>query len=317
MRILWEEGETSGATGGTETPASTAAPSAPSGDAESPPAFAGIEDEGPPDENIAATEEAAAAPETAETNAEKTETPAPAAPALPLALMERAFKLGMDAAEISEFPSAKELELTLKAIERRAPKPEAKKEDSAAQPGDEVKIDEIPDLDPNEYEKPLVEGWSKLKGLVKTLHTELQAVRAESVQRAQAEAVEWFEGQITALGAEGEGLFGKGHGRELKADGTELANREKLWGALQTLRAGYANRREKPPAQTELFKQAYRLAFGDSIAQNARKQVAQHLTTRKKTFLAPPTQRTSGNSIPPEQKAVLSVSEKLQAIKAR
>lgn len=323
MRILWEADEASGATGGggaEAAPATSAPASTPGVASDNIPVFADVQDEGDPDapaeKPVEAPVQTQAGDEKKPDEAAKEKAPETEVPVVSFSpqLIARAVRAGLDDVELSEFESAKELERFVARLERRSDK---KTENSAAQPGDDVKVDEIPDLDPKEYEESLVKGWSTLKGMVKSLHAELQSVRAETQRRASEEAYEWFDGQITTLGAEGEGLFGKGRGMELKAEGAELANREKLWGAVKFLQDSYVEKGMRPPHKNELFKQAYRLAFGDYIAQHARKQVAQHLDTRKKAFLSPPSQRNGSASVPPEQKAVVSVQEKLNAIRAR
>lgn len=256
------------------------------------------------------------AADTAESEPVAAETPpdalpeAAAAPVLSTALVAQAACAGLDIADISECASDAELQRMVRAVERRAPK-----EDSGGKkPADEPQLEEIPELtDPELYGEPLTQWGKSVRDHVLALRSAVAEMRQAHQERESAAYVEWFDGQLGGLehGAE---LFGSGPGTDLQAGSKPLANREKLWNALATIRRGHAGRAEPPRAA--LLKQAYQMAFGGDLARIKQDKLGQHLVQRRGQFTLPPSQRTAGTSLGGESAAIAKV-DKFLAEKAK
>ncbi len=258
----------------------------------------------PPPQETASDE---AAPEEAGDKPAKSDAPATT---FSPALIAKAARLGVSDEELAEIESPAELERYVKNIERRSQKPEDKK-DSTVQRGDEVKVEDIPDLNPEEYDEVIVKGWKAMKGIISQLNGQNKSMRETHRQREAEEYATWFDGQLTAL-PEGEAVFGKGRGDELDAKSEHFVNRDKLWRALSRLEQGHLARGEKMPSRNELLKQAHRLAFGENIAAAARRDLASHLQKRKGQQTLPPTQRNGLDGRSSDEKAKSSIARMLK-----
>lgn len=241
---------------------------------------------------------------------------APVAPAtsqavMTPALIAQAVRAGMEVEEIADWgDDAKGLERAVRQLTRyQTAQP---KKDSGVQHADEAEAEEIPDLDPKEYDEPIVKGWTAMKGMIRRQEQALQQLHGAMRQREAESWNDWFDGQVDALGDESAELFGKGRGTQLSNTSTEFSNRGKLWDAVKRNMAG-----RSAHERDEVFKQAYRAAFGENIEKAARQKIAANLTARRKTFTNPPSQRTSANSLSSTQRAEMAVAEKLRAINSR
>lgn len=121
-------------------------------------------------------------------------TPA-AKPEIPDELLERAVKAGMSMKNARKFPDAESLSEAITLLGGA----EGGGDGNGAEEGGEKKsaideaLEQIPDLDPEEYDESLVNTVKSLKDIVRTQAQQLEAL-------SQSKAGTWIEDQINTLG---------------------------------------------------------------------------------------------------------------------
>lgn len=252
-----------------------------------------------------------------ETPAEPEKPAAPEKTPITTALLGRAFRAGMTEDEISEFEDGAGLERALKMIERRS----APKEDSAAKASEDEKIEEIADL-PEEgddaFDAKITKPWKVMKSRIARLEQRNQELRKLVSERAHQQETDWFDNRLSALGTEGEGLFGKGGYDDLDPKSAQMTNRQKLWEAVGRLRSGYFQRKEALPPRNKLFEQAYRMEFGENIKQAEKAKILAAAHQRSSQFTNRPTNRTTENEMPKgQERAVKAVEKRMAELKRK
>jgi len=240
-----------------------------------------------------------------------------------VALLARAKALGFSDEQAQKFAQAGLLDETLTfadkrfaAIGREEPEeePEGKAGVAAAVKSVEAPvISEIPDLNPDEYDEPLVKGFAAMKALAAQLaeyRTTVEKVVDTAASRERDTLVRWFDDQVTALPAEYTETFGKGPGIKLAEKGPEFTNRGKLLKGMAALAAGLDQTGQDLPPQEELFQRALRMEFGDLIVTNTRKAISAQLNKRAGQQIARPTHKIARDDTrTPRQRAIAAVKQ--------
>lgn len=276
-----------------------------------------IEDEGEHDETPAKPE-----PEIREELEEEPEKQAQnktaASPSSPSrTTLAKAVRLGMEDDEIADYDTEADLLKAIKLVERR----KAVSEDSgeqkkpAAPDVKRIKIDDISDLNAEKYDDDIVKVFGALKGLAKQ-----ESERADRLEKQIEQLVEVHQhSSQTALhnrfdsaveGLRKSDLFGEGVVDDLEDD-THRANRVKLFQAREDLVQGMRKRGEKVPSEKKLVEKAYRMAFGETIKADVRKDFAGNVQKRSNMITRPPTQRHGADAADSTGRAVKSVAAKL------
>lgn len=116
------------------------------------------------------------------------------APKVTDAQIERAIKLGISFADArSADPGF--LDRACDALEAKTSGNADAEENGEADAAGEVEVPEIPDLDPEEFDETLVQGWSAMKTLI-TQQSELIK------NLSQGNKTSWFDSQVGALGVD-------------------------------------------------------------------------------------------------------------------
>lgn len=96
---------------------------------------------------------------------------------------------------------------------------------------------------------------------------------------------------VKSLGPEWNGVFGSGNKPNPEAMKT-------LEESVQTIRAGYAARHKRVPADGELMKMALNASFGDKTTEIARNKFTDKMSSRQAQILSRPGTRTTSNGNP-------------------
>lgn len=244
-------------------------------------------------------------------------------------LFRIAENAGISRAEAEAFGSAKALERALLIIMER-------EERAAAQTGRQETqrppvqtpqdiIDKLkfkPAWKPDGLDPELVQTVDALNAhygdLAVQQYNEITALKQAMgflVQKANEDAaasvVQEFESFVSGLGSNYEGLFGKGHGRDLDPRGKEYGNRVKLLQKADTFAAGYRARNQRVPDPRTLYQEALHAVFGNEIKQTARRELAEKVQRRQGQALSRPTHRHNG-AIDPTQAAIAAVAEEMR-----
>ncbi len=128
---------------------------------------------------------------------------------------------------------------------------------------------------------------------VAQLSERFQALEQFRLQ-AEGERIEQeFDGLFNSVGAEYADAFGKGTGRELRADSKELQTRKELVQEMFALRDADERFGRPPMTNKQLFNRALAVRFFDKSKDLAVKQVKAEVAQRKSQSVAKPTQRRS------------------------
>ena len=249
-------------------------------------------DSGSEEEAAAETEEAEGDSPAAKAEAEVVAEPEEdAGDEIPDELWEQAEALGWEEDEIKDFSTVSELKkavtLAAKAAARAAPAKavvEVKQEAKV-----ETAEDDIPDLDPEEYDEKTVKGWKAMKARVK-------AAEEQNAQLAQEQKERAFRELRTRM---------RGFCDEVKEDYGEinLPKEAEIAGEMDhLLRSGKQFKTEK-----ELFRAAAARVFADQAGANERRKLSRSLNSRS----AQTTVRPKGGAV----KGGSALKRKIQELK--
>ncbi len=214
-------------------------------------------------------------------------------PAITDDLIERAVKAGLSLKDAKEFTNSEllarmveRLEETTKPADEKPPAGETKAGDDPA-----FKIDDIPDLDPEEYDEEVVAGFKTMKALIKQQSEELAALRSGNTS---GDAITT---QLQKLGKEYADAAPAGSG--------ERAELEKK---LRILKAGYKAAGEEV-ADGDLFAEAAKFVLGDVIGEKKEAQKAEQLAKRRQLHLS----RPSGSADKPKGDPLAEIAREVDA----
>ena len=183
--------------------------------------------------------------------------------------LERAVRAGMKASDVREFKTPEALERVVSALEG-AGKPEGESDESEAdgEQSDEDPWSAIPDLDPEEYDEEVVNGFKAVKEIVRQ--------QQETIKALQGGEISVFDSQVGGLGKEATAA--------LEQDGNRAALQEKF----DVISAGYeaTGKTVEPEAA---FKEAVLVVLGESAAKDASAVKSGKLTKRGKQHVSRPT----------------------------
>lgn len=271
-------------------------------------------------------------PKPPEPKTAKAAAPAPAAATVPApptidpATYFRAAAVGKDQAWVSKFKSPEALNEALAFIEqeKKAANSGGKQQpaDAAAKAVPTFKAEDIPDLNPEEYDEPVVKGWSQMKQLLAhqaqaltELQSQLQTGTQSNQLREAQEFYNWFDDSLTKFDG-AKDLFGEGYGDEMDQTLETFKNRDKLWNTFMQLREGATARGESVPRKETLLKQAYAAAFGDQAKKQITTTLAGKIKKNGRSFTMAPTDR-NGSPQTGDQVAKTNVAKIMSKIRSR
>ena len=185
------------------------------------------------------------------------------APKVTDAQIERAIRCGISIAD-AKLADPGFLDRTCDALEAASKASSGKSDEKPEGDGEDADDDfEIPDLDPEEFDEKLVEGWKAMQNIIKKQSALIK-------QQAQGAIKSWFDSQVESLGVD---------------VGDKM-------GALKTkyevLSAGYKAAGEKV-SESDVFSEASKLVLGDEIKAAKEKSDREDLGKRNKLLINRPT----------------------------
>lgn len=193
-------------------------------------------------------------------------------PVVDEALLERAVRAGMTIAEANSVSDPGVLASIVGRMESVTSVGTKASEEGNGAPEEEVFnveeiLNEIPDLDPEEFPEEMVSTVKGLKDLVGkiALHQQgtIDQLRQEITASAAASAETWADSQYAKLGSDYESTFGKGTYADLP-DGPQRAARDRLSRHAQFVQDD-AKLDGKEITKADAFEKALELGFSDVV----------------------------------------------------
>ena len=145
---------------------------------------------------------------------------------------------------------------------------------------------------------------AQLEGRQEQTSGEVQGLVKTEDSRAEQEMLRWSDGKFAAMGAEYEGLFGKGERDSLAANSDALKNRGRVLQEMDVIADGRAQNGLPELSDDGLFTRAFNSEFGNEVQATVRKQIAGTLVKRKGTFTARATHRHGKDAMTPHDREV-------------
>lgn len=147
----------------------------------------------------------------------------------------------------------------------------------------ELEIDEDTAFDPD-----AARAIKKMHAYYETKIRELESKFSEKSEKQAAEQIPSF---VKNLGDEWQQVFGTD-------DKPNMENLKRLDESVQTIRAGYAARHRRIPAESELLKMALNASFSDKQKEIARSEFTGKVEKRSNQIVSRPGTRTASSSNP-------------------
>lgn len=179
------------------------------------------------------------------------------------AQIERAIKAGMSMADARKITDPALLDRFTEMLESKSSgKADEQEESETGAASDDSEID-IPDLDPEEFDETLVQGWSAMKALIKQ--------QSELIKNmSQGNKASWFDSKVDSLG------FDVG------------SKKDALKTKYDVLAAGYKAANVEV-SEGDVFEEAARLVLGDELNAAKEKSDKADLSRRNKLLINRPT----------------------------
>jgi len=194
-------------------------------------------------------------------------------------LLERAVKAGLTVSEARQYPSAELLSSMCDRLDRAGSDDTSSEEDGAQADtaGDDDPLAAIPDLDPDEYDEKIVDGFKALKSLVKQQQDTINDLRS-------GQGTDWFASQVEGLGESVN-----------KALEGAPEKRDALKAKFEMLTAGYKTAGQDAD-RANVFQEAASLVLGDELASAKEDATKAALSKRSGQHIS----RTSGRKPKPK-----------------
>ena len=186
-------------------------------------------------------------------------------------LLENAVKAGMSMKNARKFPDAESLR---EAIGLLTPKTSEASTEEAKEPVSEIDsvLSDIPDLDPEEYDESIVNGFSALKKLIESQSKEIQSLK-------DGKTGTWIEHQINTLGD------------VAKTVRDDPNKKSALLKKFDILKGGYKAAGESATEEA-IFQEAASMVLGDDMKKEKDKAKTKAARQREKSRIS----RASGQS---------------------
>ena len=228
----------------------------------------------------------------------------PSLPAISNVALQRAVRAGLDLGDAQQFPSEAVL---LRTVERMEVTKEAPAEDP---------FDAIPKLDPEQYDKEIIETFDTMKTMLRDQRDQIKLLAQGANEREQAvshetsrEIEQWFDGAISKLGEDFADALGKGGHYSLTPGSSQFVKREAIADQVGILMAGYNAAGREAPSRDDLFDTAARSILKDDYQVIRDRKTAAELKSRKGQHLA----RNSGTKVTKDRPVEDEVADELDA----
>lgn len=227
-------------------------------------------------------------------------------------ILSIAADLGVDEATARAYSTVADLERHLYGLSSRAETKPDEKEPEKEKAPEKVQIQAGDDLD-DTLVKQLNDALGELGGRndkrVEALEGTIATLQATIQQNQLVQFVSQFDALIEKHGKGYEDVLGKGSTFELEGTSKERGNREKLFGEMGAIVAGYQSINRRIPGDEQLIKRALREAHGE---RSSKEDGVDKTEARQSQFLR---RGSSKAPTPPSkrQRARMELREKLAA----
>ena len=208
-------------------------------------------------------------------------------------MLERAIKSGMTMAEARQYTDAKLLGQMCDRLNKQSGQGDNADNDGAGDSDNSADdlLSTIPDLDPDEYDEKVVEGFKALKKIVGQQAATISELKGANTAGRQS----WFDGKAANLGDAFDKEF-KQHPEK----------RDALQDQYEVLKAGYeASGKDIDP--DTVFQQAVTITLGDVVVKAANDHTASRLKKRSSQHIG----RTSTSNSNPTTDAFEDVAAEI------
>ncbi len=161
---------------------------------------------------------------------------------------------------------------------------------------------DLPKLNPEDYDPEVVKFLDGLTDIARKQQEVIQDFQANqdnivaaNYNAGRVDVEDWFDKEISNLGADFEEIFGTGNFNSLNQNSVEYQNRDNVAGQLSVLIAGYNAQGINAPQKSDLFQTAVRQIFHEKYAKiehgklenNLKKQEKQHIRRVNKSKSIP------------------------------
>jgi len=227
--------------------------------------------------------------------------------------LQRAVDAGMKLKDAKAFKGNKSgLENVIALLESR----------SAAKPTEDREVakakaeDELPDLDPNEYDEKVVAHFKALKAQRAKDDERIAALEQQLHQQKVESAEEWFDGQIKDLGEDFEAVLGKGTVKDIAFGSAAFKKRGEIAERMEVLANGYIASGKPVPSDKALFDESVKIVLEKEIKAADERKLASKLEKRAGQHIA----RAGGSATKPrksaEEEVISEIDEKIARMKA-
>jgi hypothetical protein len=240
-------------------------------------------------------------------------------PVISDAILQKAVLAGVPLNDAKVFPSEDSLLRVVNALEMQHEEM-AKLQAAAAEQQEEEEpdiLDDIPDLDPEEYDENLIGAMDRIKEKLRKQEEELREFRASqetaismTEQRNVAEVTQWFDSEVEKLGDGFAEALGKGGRASLTPGSSQLAKRDDIAHQMAIMLGGYAAVGQTPPPREAVFQQAAKLVLADEYEKQRSVGLSEKLKTRASQHIARATGQKTETQLSPEDEAAAAINSK-------
>lgn len=188
--------------------------------------------------------------------------------------IERAVKAGMTMSDAREFRTPEALERVvarLEAVAESGGEEAAGKEDDGEEDKPKDSFSSIPDLDPEVYDEEIVKGFSAMKDIIRSQHSEIAELRNQYGEGS----VDWFQGEVGKLGNEASDAL------------KEAGKSEALESKFRVLISGYEVEGQEID-RSAVFKEAAVAVVGEAMSKDVDAEKSGKLKRRSRQHISRP-----------------------------
>ena len=227
--------------------------------------------------------------------------------------VSEAVSHGMSVSEARSFKSDLQLRYTIDIV---------KEQNRQASIGDDevgeaLKPFELPELDPEKYDKEVIESFKFLVDEANRNRSELAEFRenqgqvsAVSQQAAEAELTRWFDRKCGDLGDGFRASIGEGLTGSLAEGSKELAVRDAIATQMSVLHDGYISQEREVPGIDDLFDSATRIVLHKEFIEAGEQKLKGKLGKRSSQLISRAGGGRESERITPEQETANILTER-------
>lgn len=228
--------------------------------------------------------------------------------------VSEAVSHGMSVQEARSFKSESQLQHTIDIVKEQNRQVTL---DSTDEKQEELTLLKLPELDPEKYDKEVIESFKSLIDEANRNRSELAELResqgqvsAVSQQAAEAELTRWFDRKCDDLGDGLRGSIGEGSTNSLTEGSKELATRDAIASQMSVLHDGYVAQGASAPNIDDLFDTATRIVLHKEFIEVGEQKLKGKLGKRSSQLISRAGGGCESEKVSPEQETANILAEK-------